>query len=96
MKTIIQETIESLLQPYIYTKYGYKMFNMNGTRSDYKVEMIYKNVTPSGNVNVIIPNSFGPDGIGDFEKRRAMLRYDMNGSPYLFIEDGTGSLVLRL
>lgn len=89
-----QKMVSEMVEPLLYKHDGRTMINFEGTRSDYITPLVFLGVTASGNVKVGHIYLRSPEGI-KYNKRLAKLRKSDDRN-YLWIEDGTGSLVANL
>lgn len=88
--------LKKLIKEMEYKENGLSKIDFHGTRSDYQVDMLLGNLTPKGNLKVREITGTKQGGIpSSFRNRIAQLNTDYDGEPYWFINDGTGSLVLK-
>jgi hypothetical protein len=88
-----QLEVWKLINPYLYKKGDYTMIDFEGTHSDYKMHMIFYNVTKSGNIAVGDVYATREGGIPSGIRRRIAQRIHPDT---WFISDGTGSLVFKV
>lgn len=90
-----KKEIEDLLKPFLYEEHGFTMMDFEGTRSDYKVPMVFLKITPQGNLKLREVTGYAQGGMPDKFRNRVAKQRERNGEHYWFIEDGTGSMILK-
>jgi hypothetical protein len=81
----------------VYKKNGREWIDFNGTRGDYKSELLFMGTTDAGNLKVGEVNGWVDGKPCNIKRRLAKLRREESHERkiYWYIEDGTGSLILR-